>query len=260
MPNFSVQFSVEESGRKRPEYTLESDLAGEVTLADLLQFTKTTLILLADQILKEEQALGFDLEPIVTVDGSSGKKVADVSPLGKIEFTSRVDSLTIVSDTYAAIEDRSKVVTGAYKAANRVFYNGTQIAENPSELQAWIDKQPELNDGDLIRFVNIQPYARRLERLGVTVDRQQSRKYDPGAKRKRPLGFLVSVPNGVYALAARAMRAKYKRNSGIDFSFVPGSSLGLPAYFKKGRKGKNSSGRTYLYPSILITISSRGTT
>lgn len=273
--NFSVTMSVVQNGRKRPGWNLSTDLGGELSLKDLLEFTKSSIILLADQALSEEQANGFDKEPIVIVDGNTGKRVEDVSPLGKIEFRSRVDSETIITDAYDAILKRAVIGNNTpgfdgrhYLESNYVFFNGKQIATNMVELQAWLGQDRDFKDGDLIRFVNIQPYARRLERLGVSAGREPApRVVMAGAKRKRPLGFLTAIPNGAYALAARTIKSKYSRNSGIKFEFVPGSAIGLASQFKHGVKAKFkndekklAAGRTYLYPSIAITISGRGTT
>lgn len=272
---FSVKMSVEQNGRKRPDWNLESDLDGHLTLKDLLDFTKTSLILLADQALTEEQAIGFDKTPVVVVDGSTGKRVEDVNPFGKIEFQSRVDSETIVTDTYSAILKRARIGENTpgfdgrhYIESNYVFFNGQQIATNMYDLQIWLSLDREYKDGDLFRFVNIQPYARRLERLGVSEGRAPApRSVVAGGKRKRPLGFLTAIPNGAYALAARAIKSKYSKNSGIKFEYISGSSIGLAGQFQnavrvkfKNDQKKLAAGRTYLYPSIVITISGRGIT
>lgn len=260
-PSFGVNISVVETGRRRPEYNIDSDLNGEITLQDLLEWTKAALIITADQILAEEQAMGFDKNPVITVDDRANKKPADVSPLGKIQFTARQDMSTIVLETYNALLFRSKVLTGTYKSSHYVFLNGTQVATDLSSLTGWLETNPEFKDADLIRFVNIQPYARRLERYGITAQRSKTSYRESGRKKGKgaSTGKLVLVPNGAYQLTARAIRSKYKRNSIIKFTFIPGSSLGLAGSFSKGRKGKNSSGRPYLYPSISISVQERGT-
>jgi hypothetical protein len=259
MANFAVDLQVYEGGRRKPQYTLNSDLNGEVTLQDLLEWTKATLIIVADEVLKDAQAQGFDKEPIVAVDGRVGKPVAAVSPLGQIEFTSRADVMDIVFEAYEGVLYRSKVDTGRYKSSHYVFLNGTQIAGSMRELESWYAfTNPVFKQNDTIRIVNIQPYARKLERYGITAQRSKVRRQDAGGSRK-PTGKLISIPNGTYALTARAIRSKYKRNSIIRFAFLPGSSLGITGNFKSGRSGKNSAGRPYLYPSIVISVSERGT-
>jgi len=255
--DFEVELSVTEKGRKAPQYSIETDLDGKVTLADLLVWLKTSLIVVADSVLTEEQAKGFDKKPVLTVDGLARKQVQNVSPFGKIEFTARQYIDSIVLETYAGLIRRSKVLTGQYIASHYVFLNGTQVATDMESLKAWFLTTPEIKDKDTIRIVNIQPYARRLELLGVTAQRSNPRTEDAGRRSKKKKGTQVKIPNGAYQLTVRSVRAKYKNNVKIGFKFLPGSSLGLAATFKSGRR-KDSSGRTYLYPSIVFNISPRG--
>ena len=99
--------------------------SSDIELADLLKYTKESLIVIADQVLKEEQSAGFDKKPIVVVDGRVGKPVQNVSPLGKIEYVSNQKTSKILIDTFDAILHRSKVYTGLYKKSNVVAWNGT---------------------------------------------------------------------------------------------------------------------------------------
>lgn len=264
---FSVDVSVTETGRGAPAYNLDSDLNGEVTLAEFLEFTKASLIIIASETLKEEQANGFDPKPIVAVDGQKNKPVIAVSPLGSIEFTSKASMDAILQDTYEAIRFRSPVDTGKYIKSHYVFLNGIQVASDFSSFEAWLATRPEFKEKDLIRFVNIQPYARKLERYGITAQRQQSRTVKSSDKRGRSgVNGRILAPNGTYFLTTRAIRRKYKRNSIISFSFLSGSSLGLSATFKTqtgGARGGGSfrrkkSGRTYLYPTITISVQESG--
>lgn len=253
MVDFAVSLSVEENGRKSPEYTLDTDLDGRISLEDLLKFTKASLLIIADQTLTEEQAAGFDEKPVLVVDGSKNKPIENVSPLGQIEFVARVQINSLLLDAYQGILDRSKVLTGRYKGSHYVFFNGQQIATDLTSLETWLKNPPAIGDGDLIRIVNIQPYARRLEMLGVTAQRSKQ-----SSTRRKGRTNYVRVPNGVYQLTTRALRSKYKQNVGIKFSFISGSFLGLTGSFKRGRSGRNSSGRPYLYPTIVFSISERG--
>ena len=254
--NFSIDLSVYEKGRRKPQYTLDTDIAGEVTLQDLLEFTKSSLIIISDEVLKEEQSAGFDKEPILVVDGREGKPITSVSPLGSIEFKAREEIKSILIDTYIAIHKRSPILTGRYKSSNYVFLNGQQVANDLRSFRLWISSREAFDDKDVIRFVNIQPYARKLERLGVTGQRQQSRTVRSRDKRKQAQGLRVVAPNGTYFLTTRSIRSKYKRNVGIRFSFISGSHLGLTASFKAKRNGK--PGRPYLYPTITVTVQERG--
>lgn len=254
----NVNITVTQNGKRAPQFDLVGgrDLNGNLSLADLLAYTKQVLIITADTVLKEEQANGFDKNPVIAVDNVVGKPVIDVNPLGKIDITARADMGDIVLETYQGILDRSPVLTGQYKSSNFVFFNGEQVATDMPSLQTWIESNPDFGDRDLIRFVNIQPYARKLERLGVTDQRTQSRTVKSSSKRRAAAGGRVLAPNGDYFLTARSIRSKYKRNSIIRFEFITGSQLGISGSFAP-RKGK--PGRTYLYPSILISVQESGT-
>lgn len=258
MISFDVQLSVTENGRRRPEYTLDSDLNGEISLQDLLKWTKSALIITADEVLREAQGRGFDKQPVVIVDGAKNKAVTEVSPLGQIEFVSRQNFTDVLLETYQNILDLSKVKTGRYKSSHYVFLNGTQVATDLGSLQNWLAKDVEIKDNDLLRIVNIQPYARKLELMGVTAGRTLTRKVDKGRRKGIKTGILIKKPNGVYQLASRRALRKYKNNVSIFFKFIPGAMMGLTAYFKKGRPGKNSAGRTYLYPSLVFKINQGG--
>ena len=83
---FDVDVQVYENGRRAPEYSVNTDLNGEVSLADFLSFMKATLVITADVALKEEQEKGFDKDPVRIVDNVKGRPEALVSPLGKIDW------------------------------------------------------------------------------------------------------------------------------------------------------------------------------
>lgn len=253
---FSVDVSVEERGKKKPQYSIDTDLNGEVSLAEFLLFTKQTLLVTADFVLKEEQGYGFDPHPVVVVDGKTNKPIINVSPVGQIEFVARAQMKEIILATYQGLLDRSKVLTGRYKQSHFVFLNGNQVAVDLVSLEAWINSNPEFKPTDLIRFVDIQPYARKLERLGVTAQRTAERTYIKRDKNKKVLSTRPKQPNGVYFQTARSIKAKFKRNAGIKFTFIAGSQLGITSSFKS-RGGK--PGRTYLYPSIVLTLQEGGT-
>lgn len=257
---FAVDISVFERGRRKPEYSLDSDLTGEMTLQELLEWTKTALIVTADEVLKDEQSLGFDKDPIMLVDGRRNRDIRTVSPLGRIDFIARQEVGDVLIDAYKGVLNRSKVLTGRYKGSHYVFHNGAQIATSLRELEVWFAfKTVEIKDKDTFRIVNIQPYARKLELLGVTAQRTNKKTEDKGRRKGIKTGQVFKVPNGAYQLTTRSIKSKYKQNVLIRFSFLSGSSLGLAGTFKSGRKGKNSAGRPYLYPSIIITIQERGT-
>ncbi len=253
---FTLEYGVFEDGRKAPEYSLETDLRGEISLADFLAFTKSSLIIIADQVLKEEQDNGFDKNPVLVVDGSQSKPIANVSPLGSIEFVSRANITDIIRETFDGLIFRSPIDTGKYVSSHVVLLNNSEVARGQNSLDSWLATNPQFKDSDTIKFVNLQPYARKLERLGVSGQRQQSRTVKSRDKRKAASGGRILAPNGAYFLTTRAIKAKYKQNINIKFSFIPGGQLGLKGSFKVGRNGK--PGRSYLYPIIILTVNERG--
>lgn len=262
--SFTVELSVTENGKKSPQYTLDTDLDGEITLEGLISFMRSALISVAHDVLKEEQAKGFDPKPVVAVDGRVNKPVIEVKPFGKIEFTSRQQVGDIITATLQGVFDRSPVDTGLYKSSHRVLLNGKQVASDMESLRAWLSTKPLFKNEDVIRIVNIQPYARRLERLGVTAQRTKTRFRKSRDKRQRS-GTNVLAHNGAYFLTSRAMKRIFKRNSSIKFGLIPGYQLGLSATFKQfskasgSRKSSRSKKSTYLYPTITIRVSEQGT-
>ena len=243
----------------------------DANLKEFLLDIKDVLIQVSQDALREEQRAGFDPNPITIVDGIFNKPISAVFPLGSIEFVSTsVEALQVIKDTYAEIYRLSKIVTGTYIAYNYVFVNGRVVARTVPELDSWIATNPQLKPRDIIRFVNLTAYARRLEYLGVTAQRQRARKTNPKRHEKRKNDKKLPRPNGVYYLATRVIRAKYRGNVGAYFGFILGreidSSL-IPSRTLAGKKMRNTfdssrnpkNSGSYLYPSVKLVINSRGT-
>jgi hypothetical protein len=262
-----ITISVKETGRNKPDWDLNSDLNGQITAQQLFGLLQDTLINLARTALDEEQSRGFDKKPVVRVDNRIGKDIFSVNPLGKIEFIARQQGRDIILEIYDNILKRAPDRTGEYFNSNIVSYNGEVVAQNRNELLAWLNKKESFDERDRIRFINTAPYARKLERDGVTASRQKV-KVGLGSRKKTAFRNTVRVPNGTYALAARAVRAKFKGNSGIKFSLIPGNYLGIGSNYPRAnasgkdtsynRREYKSTGRPYLYPTILLEISSLG--
>lgn len=256
MAQFGIYYSIKENGRNAPNYDVSADLDGSKTLADLFNFTKNSLIVISDMALKEEQAKGFDKSPVRIVDGSFTKSVSQVNPLGKIQYVARNSIVDIALFAYDQIRARTKVVTGQYLRNNIVMLNGKMIASTRSELEKFLETN-EVKESDIIRFINTAPYARKLERMGVTADRTKSRTRNR-SRNRRGYSPTVLVPNGTYALAIKAIKRKYKNNSFIAFRFVSGSDIaGLSGAGRSYKRGA-SKGRPYLYPSIIIYVKEAG--
>lgn len=266
MISIAAKVSVKDSGSS--EWQLKSDANSEMTLAQLLIFTKTSLIKIARDVLDEEQAKGFDKNPTVVVDGKVGKPVREVKPFGKIQFIStKVMGTKIILDAYKAIMERSKIVTGTYIEAHFVYLNGNLVAQSAGSLAAWLltyNPSPK----DVVRIVNVVPYARKLERLGVTAQRTKRKRVKSRDRRERS-GSMILGPNGAYFLAQRAIARMYKYNVGIYFGFVKGDSLpneGWPTSDKLGRpfrrtyktRARPKDTGAYMYPSIKIKFWDKG--
>lgn len=265
-----ISVEVYEKGRgPKTKFSLENDINGEISLQQFAEHVRQMSIIVAAEVLREEQRKGFDKNPVVVTDGRVGKSFLDVKPFGKIQFTSRkVTSLEIVEVIYKGILERSKVVTGTYIEGNLVFLNGKVIAVNMTELKQWLASSPKTNVGDEFRFVNVIPYARKLERRGVTAQRSQSRSVKNRSGRGKSGGSSLAA-NGVYYLTTRSAVRQYKGNAQIFFGFILGSTLGvqgIPAQTKAGKplrrnfappKGKKATKRNsgpYLYPYIKLII------
>lgn len=269
--DISIDYSVYEKGKKVPSFKIDSDLSGEVTLEEFLSFTKRSLIIIADQVLREEQAQGFPKDPVVVVDGRLNKQVIDVNPLGKIQFIAKKDAVNeIILNIYDSIVKRSPVDTGTYFDGNVVALNGRVIATNKVELQQWAetDQAQSIKAGDIVRFFNVYPYAGRLERRGVTAQRQTIREAKSTDKKRRS-GETIQAPNGVYYLTSRSIRRTAKYNAKIYFEFIPGTEIGLdklPTKTKAGKSLRNSFkpgfGQkffgAYVYPSIRVIFTEGG--
>jgi len=259
----NVTVSVVEKGKNNVNYNLESDIDGTLTEKDLYQFFQNTLINTAKAVLAEEQSRGFDKNPFIKVDGRYDKAVEQVNPLGKIQYISRQNGADILQLAYKEIQLRSKIVTGRYVSSNWVFFNGQLVAIDLSSFDAWLKSKKSFEAKDRIRFVNVAPYASKLELLGVTKDRSKPREVKKRDRKNRETSQMVRKPNGVYWTSFRTLKRKYGENSLIKFENVLGSEMGLtspPRGSGIGRirqKGK-SEGRTYIYPSILVYIIGKG--
>jgi hypothetical protein len=270
---FSFDISIRDNG-KIGLYNVDKDLGGKVTLDKFMGYLRSTLIQVAHNALREEQARGFPKKEYITrVDGSFTKPVEKVNPFGKISI-SRYDSSVAtedILDMYKAILERSKVVTGTYIDHNYVLFKGVTVARSISELSSWLSSRPKVVPGDRLIFVNITPYARRLERLGVRAG-STSERFQKYSKKTRSqynkIKTHFSAPNGAYYLAYRSIRREDKGKYRLKFDFISGSTLQLDRVTIRNkrtgsvlgkkkfnlRKSDKGPARAYVYPSIVVTF------
>lgn len=269
---FAFNITVSDNDKSAPPWSLEADKNGDVTFADFTRFIKQNVVRIATEVLKEEQAKGFDSDPRTRVDNRFDRPIETVHPFGKIEFFARSEVAPAIENIYLEILKRSpEGATGLYKNSNYVIFNNRLVAKNLGELKQFLSQQSERGFGssDVIRFINVTPYARKLEYLGYRKDNKGDhggKNLHKGRKQKLKTGKIKSAPNGAYYLAFRAAR-KYKAIANfIKFTFLPGGSNGISVmpqpglrttYSAKGKYPK-SAGRPYLYPSIVMDLSSLG--
>jgi len=262
-----VQVSISVTDNNKDTFwSLESDLNGEATVADFKKFIRKATYQIGEEVLKEEQAKGFDKNPRVRTDNKFEKPPEQVKFMGKIEYFSRQSINAALLETYSMLLSKSPSRTGQYKSSHYVYKNGQKVAESLGQLHSWLkNKKFRLMGGDFIRFVNVVPYASRIEVRGTRVITTGKKKGQTVSKISKN-----AIGNGVYALTARAIRAKYKAASDINFRMVPNGTGGIHVQanrrfrvsyiadrFKKRSSRKRFSG-PYVYPTINFKISGRG--
>lgn len=225
-------------------------------------------------VIKEEvQSGNFPSDYITEVDRKFGVPLEVVKFPGQIRFiaTSAIGIQESLKKIYENILDISRKVSGDYVGANCVYYNGRIAATSKEEFNQWIDgpEFEKIKTGDTIRFVNLAPYARRLEKLGVTATSSYRPKWREASKRwalklrKANKPTKVLAPNGVYKLSERFAKTLLLGSAKVQFEFVSGAKLGVGGsnpFFPSRRTTfdpkRNSFGgnQPYLYPTILIGI------
>jgi len=221
------------------------------------------LVLYAAEVYRDETKEGFPKDPIIRVDGQFNKKISEVKAFGKVEFfNTKIDLLEDILKGYDLIlrqspsgrKNRSDRFSSIkYKNYNYVYYNNKLVARNSDQLKSWLLRIEDLGlkRGDVITFVNVVPYARKLERMGVksgTVRGASNRKRQRGRRGKSRAGNIVQKPNGAYHAAQRSMSRLMKGRA-----FVPAVKF-EPFNISIGgmRSSYVKDGRAYLYPVIKV--------
>jgi hypothetical protein len=265
--DISVTDTAKGRGRKATSELLR-DYTGKVNLQEMGEFVKSKLIEIAQITLKEELLKGFDKEYITSVDNKINKNLNDVKPFGTIQYTARAQAQDMLMFIYKGILNRSAIDRGTYIDLNYVFVNRTLVAKNESELQSYVARGNKFKSGDVIRFVNMAPYAGWLERRGISAGGRRKSRIVKSKDKQQRSGPTISAANGAYFLTSRAVIRKYKFNSRVEFQWISGSQLDFslaPSSDKRGRKfrrisvgRKGSSARHYAYPTITIFVASEG--
>lgn len=204
----------------------------------------TTRRLVAENEAAITRTFGRAPQIIQAVDGVVGKPLESVDPRG---FTdTRFDVFaSIVTETFTALFRASPfgpAAGGHYRDDHWLFVNGQR---RDATLEG---QEIAIKRGDRVVFVNIRPYARKIEGGART----RTRRFTD----RRP-GLSVQAPNGVYEITARELRRRFGNIATFTFTYlgvVDGAPVDQPpaASRRPGRAPHNRPANRY--PSIQIEI------
>lgn len=280
MTAFSLEYSViDRTPGKKNKFPvdLDLDLNGEVTFADFVNKIRIGHILIAREVLKEEQRLGFDPNPKILVDRRKSSNESSVKPFGRIEYYAKLADLEILLEVYRKILDRSPKRTGQYLQSNYVLVNERPIARTYQEFAKFVEltKKEGLAEIQSVRFLNVTPYAARLEYTGTrsipkgkNKGSQKSKRRFGKSRQKKSLGKQIKKPNGAYYLASRTLGNTKGFFDRVKFEFIPngykGISIDPQGQFRTSyidsvkNRAKRRVGKPYVYPSIVFNLSKIG--
>lgn len=270
MTDIELEYSVKDNSGRRVD--LELDFTGEKSFVNFAEGIRNAVMRLATEALAENQREGFDKNPRVRVDNRFDVPISSVKHFGKIEYFARRDALLAVAKMYVEILKRSPRLTGLYKKSHYVFYNRQLVATDAAELRGWIKQQQKkgVAENDVIRIVNVTPYARRLELGGITRALRGKSKGKVSKSKKRKgksrAGNIINRPHGAYALAFRVIKDKFRAlGKVLKFTMMPNGTDGInieagtsPITGKKMRTSFISGDRPYLFPTIVLRLDGRG--
>lgn len=263
-PKIYLSITYKERGGKTVT-DLSGGLGDSVDLEEFLEYTKRALIRISRRVLQEELLKGFPKNYLTFVDGKEGKPLESVNPLGKVNYVSPRQIGEILAYAMEQLHKKSPHGTGFYKKYNMIMINDKLlVAESKKDILEYFKKN-DVKSGDIIRLVNIAPYASMLEREGYRSGRsgrneRKGRLRKSRDKLKRQAGLKVRNPNGAYFLTYKDINFRYGRNHLIKFEWINGRSLGGAPFPLRGPTGQKlrttfASGKGfYVYPSIMIRI------
>jgi len=200
------------------------------------------------EVLALEQRQGFDKNPRTIVDRRFDVPIENVKQFGIIEYAARADLRELLIDILARLEKRSPVLTGRYRRSHLVFVNGTSIEDIP------INPDPDAT----YEFINVQPYARRIEGGAAVRIRRSRRGTKSVTMAKGFRGWSKQAPNGVYRLVWREAQTRYGKVAFIEFRWRALEGGGTVMGFAGGGKNRQRVRRDALYPSIRVRLSQGG--
>jgi len=202
------------------------------------EWVRAATIDVAERVLREEVARGFDTRPVVITDGMPRRDYRQVRPFGRIEFAARSNMAEVVLFALNELRKASPVRSGRYVSSHAVLLNGSEIEGNLAlTLRA-------VKPSDRVQIVNPQPYARKLE--GATANRRT------GRGKRRPSSR--QAPNGIYRVVQRRVIARYGRTLFVDFKYVT-LNLAVKVW---ARRGSRRVQRDQVYPALQFFIKADG--
>lgn len=264
----SINITTREVGSKAKSFTHVEDLNGQMTIKRLLEVLQGTISSSAINALAEEQGKGFDKTPVITVDGRRNVDMRAVSPTGKIEIDSRISTGVLLPEILQLLIDYSAIDTGQYISSHVIVIGDHLIKDGMQGLTSWLSSGNSIKETDSVYFVNVMPYASRLEREGITRssragNAKMGKSKDPRKRAANSQG-MVRQPNGTYFRAARKIKSKYGAILYASFKFLQLGTLNLAGPTRgsiSGKRLRNSFDSKnkkykgpYVYPAIRVRL------
>ena len=261
--SFALEISVSDNSPNAKPWDIVKDLGGQETFDDIAENFRYNHYLIAREALKREQQSGFDKDPQVRTDSRFNKPDYKVNFLGRIQYYAKIAGLEALAEMYQQVVNKSPVDTGQFISSNYVYYNARLVARGYAEFVAWLkfSEKSGFKNGDTIRFINVTPYASKLEYKGVQRNKRGRITHNAKTSQsKKQKNKIINRPNGSYYASYRSIISKYRGfASRIKFEFIPNGYAGI--FVMADDKFRNSYVKTnkpYVYPSITITINEKG--
>lgn len=164
------------------------------------------------------RALGHPVESVTIVDGRRGAPMESVKAGGVVVHLFAVHQAAI-EFTAETLSRLSPWDTGLYENSHLLLVNGEEVEWGAA-----------IGVDDVVTFVNLLPYARRLEQ-----------------------GWSDQAPDGVYEVASEIVRARFGNIVTVRFSY--GYFAGMAA--GKNRGTKAAINRASSYPMIQLSPKGR---
>lgn len=226
--NFRLE--VTENGKKVPSKA--DDFSGEMTLRDFAETMSFLIKDTANLALREEQANGSLKDPIFEVDGIRKSNIAGkVLPYSKIRIFERLAqnlqaTKQVLLDIYKRLLTQSPKGSNQYASGHVVVHKNMVVAKDYTSFELYLSKLLELKPKDRIYFVNVAPYAGKLEREGTTASNSSNVKLVKSRDKNRKRQMMntdntgiVRRPNGVYFTTHRAFARQGFLTANFDFGF-----------------------------------------